>query len=293
MIVQDNTRFWLKTMGQLCLIFSPVALALIFVMRFESGSSRALLKFNNISDNSFIINDVLFVFIFASYGVVFIGLALYIKDIIDDLSGYVGRGNVVRRLNTASVGLLFILAALLLVYLVVVSIACIWGIEQLTVHRLILINKALSLAVFGTFLVADVLGWRSKTEQEREFSKSTTAASSTCNKPVNDQLAATKLLKQFSKEVTVFVNVPTLLLNLSIVSFTLYLDNADHLRGMVNLQLHHYVSPSVLLPEQVFYLFLNGVETGAIVCTIVFSQLVYLVIKTKCDLNLRSLRMGE
>jgi hypothetical protein len=290
--MKDRAYFWLKVLTQLCFIFWPLAAAVWIVYRFESGVSRTLLIFSNISDNSFVINDVLFIFIFASYTVVLIGLAIYLLGIIKDLSGYIGQGKVVRRLNTASLVLLLLLAAMLLIYLVLVFVASWWRIEQLTVHGLILINKGLSLIVFVTFLIADLLGWRSQVVQERELDQSQRtggADKSKCSKEISVQIAAAKILKKFSRDVTFFVNVPTLFLNVAIVLFTIYLDHSDRLRGMVDLQLHRYVSESDLVPNQVFYLFLNGVETGAIVCTIIFSQLVYLAIKTKCDQSFRVL----
>lgn len=291
MKTHGDVRFWLGVCVQSSLIFLPGIVALWFVVRFELGYSNALLYINNISDNSFVINDVLFASIFASYLVVFIGLLLYLLGIINDLTGYSGHGDSVRRLNTASVGLLWVLWSVLLVYLVVVLIACMGFLPSLTVHLLVVINKFLSLGVFGTFLVADLIGLRSKVVQERELISLKNEKTSACKQEIekiDKQLTITRLLKRYAQEATAYVNVPTLLLNICIVVITLYLDESERLRGIVNLQLHHYLSPTANVQADIFDSFLNGVETGAIVCTIVFSQIVYLFIKTKYDLRIWS-----
>src|SRR5437773_1116875 len=106
-----------------------------------------------------------------------------------------------------------------------------------------------------------------------------------------EQFEVSQLLKQFSKDATIFVNIPTLILNASIVLLTLYLDQTIRFRGTVDWHLHHYEAKDAI-PRETFSLFLHGVETGAIVCTIVFSQLIYLIIKTRLEWRIRSLASG-
>lgn len=102
------------------------------------------------------------------------------------------------------------------------------------------------------------------------------------------RLTLNSFLKQYAKEATLFVNVPTLILTGSIMLLTSYLDESTRLRGMVDQQLHFYFV-KVGLQADIYFLFVNGVESSAIVCTILFSQLVYLIVKTRFEWRISSL----
>ncbi len=295
MINANKVRFSAEVFLKACIIFAPLILAIYYVREFESGKSDFLLRFNNIDGNTHLINNVLLAFIVASYLVVFIGLGLYLWSILFDLSGYIGNGRAVRLLNTLSLALLLIIAFALFFYLVVVAIACSSRVPELvSFHQLVVTNKWLSFGVFFAFLVADVLAWRSQIIQEKE---NTTLMSSYAQgtepyKKFEKQLKLNGLLKQYAKDTTVVVNVPTLILNGSVVLLTSYLDLSIRLRGMVDPQLHLY-EVKFGLQGEIYSLFLNGIETGVIVCSIVFSQLVYLFVKTRCDWKIQSLGLAK
>jgi hypothetical protein len=58
------------------------------------------------------------------------------------------------------------------------------------------------------------------------------------------------------------------------VILTSYLNQADRFRGAVDHHLHFIEIKHAVRPET-FQLFLNGLEAGVIVCTIIYSQIVY------------------
>jgi hypothetical protein len=115
-------------------IFAPLLIAVWSLVRFNSEASNALLSFNQIHQNVYIVSDVLLAFIVASYGIVFLGLCVYFLSAVEDLNKYKGDSNTVKFLNTLSLILLCAVFLTLILYLVTMAATCFDWLSQ-SVHE--------------------------------------------------------------------------------------------------------------------------------------------------------------
>jgi hypothetical protein len=269
-------------------IFAPLIITTTLLVRFNSGSSNLLLSFNRIYQNNYIVNDVLLAFIVASYAVVFVGLCFYFWEAISDLFKHSGERGAIKACNTISLALLFAVGITLIGYLAIMFITCIGGWSEelhefFDIDFIVLLNKCLSFGIFFIFFIADILSWVSQRLQQKDCNDQLGNSPDDTN--AKDSLGIASEQIEISKNVTLLVNVPTVLLTGCILLLTAYLGGAGRFRGAVDPQLHFMEFQQRVRPGVFHHLFLNGLETGVIVATIIYSQIVYLVIKTKSDLR--------
>jgi hypothetical protein len=264
-------------------IFAPLVIAVVWLVRFNNGSSGALLSFNQIHGNTYIVSDVLLAFIVASYVIVFLGLCFYFWGVINDLNKYAGDSSWIKFLNAFSLILLLTVFVALSFYLFAMYAICKGWVSQnvhetLNIEIIVWLNKLLSFGIFSIFLLADLLVFISHTLQQKEITKLLDSS------PNDIHLQSSKAQNSdqihLSKSATFLVNIPTVFLTGSMLILTSYLSNADRFRGAVDHHLHFMEIQHVVKPE-IFQLFLNGFEAGVIVCTIIYSQIVYVIIRTK------------
>jgi hypothetical protein len=269
-------------------IFAPLIITAALLVRFNSGSSNRLLSFNRIYQNNYIINDVLLAFIVASYAVVFIGLFLYFWEAVSDLFKHTGDRSAIKACNAISLVLLFAVAITLVVYLAIMFVTCIGGWSE-EIHEffdidfIVLLNKCLSFGIFFIFFIADLLAWTSQWLQQKDSKDKLQSSPGDNNATTSLAIASEQI--EVSKHVTFLVNVPTVFLTGCMLLLTAYLGSAGRFRGAVDPQLHFMEFQQRVHPGIFHHLFLNGLETGVIVATIIYSQIVYLMIKTKSDLR--------
>lgn len=267
------------------IIFAPLIVALWSLVRFNKGDSSLLLSFNQIHNNIFIVNDVLLAFILASYAIVFLGLCFYFWAAVTDLNTDAGPNSTIKRLNAFSLILLALVLLTLTLYLLTMGVTCLswWSQdihEALNIETIVWLNKYLSLGIFSIFLIADLLAWKSQKLQQKEYNKRLALTSD--NVDLKHSLAKKSDQIHFSKDVTFLVNIPTVLLTGSMVLLTSYLDKADRFKGAVDHHLH-FLEVRHAVQSETFQLFLNGLEAGVIVCTIIYSQIIYLILRTRWE----------
>jgi hypothetical protein len=261
-------KSWFATcvLGRAAVVFLPLFAAVLLIVHPGSGLYRLLL-FTRIEENKFIVNDVLFILIAASYGVVLFGLGFSLFETENDLYKYKGEDAKVKVLNRLSqIGLLIVLVTLT-IYLC----AIVFGGERIDIEDFVTANRWLSLFIFGIFFGTDGLALISQRVQEREASQAVKGQS----KRSNPQW-------EFYKLAILLIDLPTLALSSAMIVLISHLGNGVHFRGVIDRQLHLYISTEPLRAD-VFSLFLNGIEAGVIASIIIFSQIVYLVLKARCD----------
>ena len=266
-------------------IFAPLIIAVVWLVQFDRGTNRALLSFNQIHQNIFVVNDVLLAFIVASYGVVFLGLCFYFWGAVGDLNKYTGSSNTVKLLNALCLILLFAVFATLILYLFIMLATCSgwWSEsihEKLNIETIVVTNKYLSLGIFLVFLIADLFAWKSQALQQKENHKKLNDAPHDTH--LKHSIAQTSDQIQLSRNATFLVNIPTVLLTASMVILSSYVSKAARFRGSVDHHLH-YLEVKNFVGEETFGLFLNGLEAGVIVCTIIYSQIIYVIIRTRWE----------
>ena len=246
-------------------VFSPwmIAMALIIACGFGWDTLSA---FKNIEGNRFIINDVLFVLIMSSYGVVLIGLILSLIEMRDDLFEYKRNNRSISRLDGWGIVGLFIVLGLLVGSVAMVLLA-LFGIARLSVEYVVSANRWLSLIIFGLFLGTDYLAFQSKRVQEAE---------------AQEDAVRRQPLSEFYELAILLIDIPALSLSGLMIFLTWYMGNGTYFKGIIDRELHDYVS-SEPLSSDVFSLFVHGTEAGVIASIIIFSQVVYLVLKARCD----------
>jgi hypothetical protein len=285
MKLSSQFRFWLRVAIKAAVIFSPLLLVGCYLIRFEHGGGEILKAFNEIRGNSYFIDDVLLAFIVASYVVVVIGLILYFVEIVNDLGGYSGSKKLlIERLNGIAITLLVFVAAALVLYLGLIVLACV-DLCSIPLPAFVLINRWLSLGIFSCFLVSDVLMWRSQSLQKAENTAkltSTDAKETALRDELSKEIEKNGRYREFSKLSTFLINMPAIVLSGSTIMLIWYLEIAHRFRGVVDATLHGIEIPGAVRLDT-FSLFLHGVEAGIITATIIFSQIVYLGLKTKCE----------
>lgn len=288
--MNENKKIWVWVTVRGALIFLPLFMAVLWLVLFNNGND-SLLSFNQIHDNVYIVNNVLLAFIVASYFVVFLGLCLYFVESIRDLNSYRGDSNTVKSLNTVSLISLAVALVALILYLAIIYITCSGSWSESTheyfdIETIVQLNKFLSLVIFSIFLVADLLAWKSQSLQKKENQRRVDA--------VPDDRQLKHLMEhisnqiQFSRHATFLINVPTLLLTASMVVLTSYISGGRRFWGKVDHHLH-FMEVKDAVEHQIFVLFLNGLEAGVIVSTIIYSQLIYMIIRTNLELKDRNL----
>lgn len=247
------------------IVFSPWLIAMAFIVAFGFGWDT-LSGFKNIEGNRFIINDVLFVLIMSSYGVVLIGLIFSLIEMINDLFEYKRHNGRIRKLDGWGLAGLAAVFALLVVYVAMVLFALV-GIARFSVEDLVSANRWLSLIIFGLFLGTDYLAFQSKRVQGEED---------------KDDAVRRQPLKEFYELAILLIDIPALTLSGLMIFLTWYMGSGTYFKGIIDRELHFYVSTEPLSSD-VFSLFIHGTEAGVIASIIIFSQVVYLVLKARCE----------
>jgi len=247
-------------------VFLPLLAAMFLIVAYGFGwNTFALL--NRVEGNTFVINDVLFLLIVASYGVVFIGLLFALLGTGDDLFAYKGVNASIKKLDKASLVILIGVCFLLFIYLGMMC-AALFGLKSLGVETLILVNRWCSLLIFTLFLTTDWLSYRSKKLQHEEI----------CG---DKKAAEPKSELEFYELAILLIDVPALTLSALMIWLVWYVSENPVFKGVIDRDLNFFIS-SDLLNLRLFSLFIHGIETGVIASIIIFSQAVYLVLRSRC-----------
>lgn len=252
------------------IVFSPWLIAMLAIVASGLGCDT-LSRFKNIEGNRFIINDVLFVLIMSSYGVVLVGLVFSLLETRDDLFEYKSSNPHIKTLDSwGGVGLACVLI-LLAVYVTAIVLALL-GIARFSVEALVSTNRWLSLIIFGLFSGTDYLALQSKRLQEAEEQ----------GKKKDSHLGQVRSLKEFYELAILLIDVPAFTMSGLMIFLAWYMGSGSYFKGVIDRELHFYISTEPLSSD-VFSLFVHGTEAGVISSIIIFSQIIYLVLKTRCE----------
>lgn len=280
-----QTRFWFKVFCNSLLVFLPLVGAVISVLRYGSGSDL-LVFFNRIEGNEYPINNILLSAIISGFLVIFIGLIFYFNGVYDDISNYTGQNNNIKNLNKWCFYLLGSVLIIFVIYILFLWISTLQDISQgsklFNLHNLIFFNKILSVTVFLIFFITDLL---IKKSQEFQLQENTLALK---NDPTDNVLIKkiehNKNHIRLSKDATWLINIPTLLLTVSIILFIEQISQRTRFKNCIDQGFHCVEIPNQL-SDKLFALFLNGLETGVIASGIIISQVIFIVLKTRWKLR--------
>jgi hypothetical protein len=292
------------TIVDFVIIFSPVILSTVGIYYYSQNnvgwSNSIINRLSHINGNFYTINNILLVFIIASYLTIFIGLNYYFNGFINDLSKYNGKDDSVVKLNKLSSKLLIFVNVLLILYISALFFSCSDHIRDgdkfFNFDNLVIVNKSLSFFMFFIFLLADLVSWQSNFLQRKE--NEVILKQEPTNKEAKVKIEHNNNEITLARNATFLINVPVLIITSLSILFTYLIHEAVRFRSIVDQQLNYMEVPYVLydlcyqgsqwgskcaypkpLNENLFELFLNGVETGVITVTILISQWIFIILR--------------
>lgn len=270
--------------------FLPVVGAVIAIGMFGQERTDLLLYFNRVTDNRFVITDLLFIGIFASYATIIIGLLVYLWDVTGDLADHRGRDLLVKFLGRSTLLIVCLVGAALVGYLVAILLAC-TGVDLsrdgLATQQFIELDRYLSVGVFAFFCLADFLSLCSQERQFRENTSQLTKLEAVEGdedevREIKNNIEKNQALGRLSFQSIWLVNLPTVIVNIGMIVLAVYLERADRFHWEVQGDLHFF--PIHRMWDTDYYLFVNGMDVGIITAVILFSQIVYAVLKYKYEI---------
>jgi hypothetical protein len=250
------------------------------------GHSEVLYGFNNIRGNDYIVNDVVFVLIFASYLNVLVGLAFYASEVVDDLSSL--RSNIpkIEWIGRLVLFFLFTVGFALTAYACVTVMAYFGFSRDIGLSTYLNVDKVLSLVVFFLFFITDSLFYISQKLQIENLSNDIKArdVGGTVDGDTELRLEKNRARKRFSHLSIWLVDIPMISVTGVMITLTYCLAQCDQFHLKVENALHNY--PLGRVPDDVFGLFLNGVSVGIIASTMMFSQIVYVMLTHQYDVDM-------
>jgi hypothetical protein len=226
----------------------------------------------NINGNKYLSNNVLILFIFVSYFIVGLSLALYVKDIFNVVSDYKGGNVLVKKKNGWALVLLFLAGVLVLIYIAVIIVGVVTGWKPITFRIIIEANKFVTIACFAIFVAVDLLIISSKAIEKSEL----------------DVLAdnAEKINRVFHSNndmdlswwSTFLISFPTIFITAMVWGLLHFISGHPD-----SFQVIHDAALSIDVSkvEIDWYLFYDGIETGLIAASVILSQIIFAVLKLR------------
>ncbi|MCX6318592.1 MAG: hypothetical protein NTW29_14965 [Bacteroidetes bacterium] len=246
---------------------------LILLLPLFLGGYFILYKYEifNFKDlSNYHINSVFIIFVLIGLVPVLLNLAFYLIDTFDLVFNYKGNNKKIKRINFSSFIGICILGVIITIFLFAIFT------KQLTFIKIVEFNRWISLSIFAVFLVIDCLTWWSESIEKLEESD------------INKKELHNKNIS-FSKNSTFLINIPTffiILLSLLFVHklelLNYYFQFTDTKNFVIDLQINE--------KKDIIELFIVGIETGIIMTSIVFSQIIFYFIKTKWSYEVYTLQ---
>lgn len=263
---------WAGKGVSLFVTFLPVIFVVVLLHSYKQGylwARKCFGYFNSIDGNEYVLNDILLVCIISANMTVVIGFVNYLRGLFKGLVQYDGEDRKFYG-KLGFVNMIVILLILLLctsyVWFVLASLFNRGG--WFTFDRLVAVNQFMTPVVFGLFLVSDLLTYwaNAKAEQKDPLKKETV------------RLAEAKA----ALDSIVFINLPVLLVSLFSIILGGMGVSMPQLTGGIDQSLFSraFVAEQTLDMDMV-HLFLSGLESGMIFSTIVYSQIVFVVITNR------------
>lgn len=237
---------------------------LILVLPIFLGGYYILFKYEtfNFHDlSSYHINSIFIIFVLIGLVPILINLGFYLLDTYELVFNYKGNNKKIKVINKISFFGIMILGVIISLF--------IYAIFQKNLAFLTIVerNRWISLSIFGVFLIIDLFTWWSEIIEKKEETDLT-------KKEIHDKNVS------FSKHSTFLINIPTfsiILLSLFFVhkleTLNYYFQFTDNMNFLVDIHINE--------KKDIIELFIIGIETGIIMTSIVFSQIIFYFIKTK------------
>lgn len=240
---------------KLILLIGPIILGGWFILT----QYNTFDYFNDLSKYN--INSVFILFVYIALIPVLVNIVYYLNDSFELVFKYIGNNKAIKRLNKFSFFSILLIAIVTAIFILLISI------KYLSFHQIVEYNRYVSLAIFLTFLVIDILTWKSELIEKKEN---------------NGDSEHFDINISFSKESTFLINLPTLLIiSLSLI-FTYQLEHIEFYKNIID-RSSFLFDIQILVDKEIIELFINGIETGILMTSIVFSQIIFFFIKTKWD----------
>lgn len=262
-------RKWWKITAQFIVLIFPIIVGLCIVLESPDWISSFTVFYEN-NNTIYVINTVFILFVFMSLLPILINMLFYLFDSSNQINSYIGPNKSIRNFHIISMVLIIFLAVSIFVFLM----GLIWSIysnqQIINLANIIMFNSYLSIAIFSIFLLMDALAWKSGVIMHKEKINCKTAF----------------IVKRSAMESLLFVDIPALLIVLSSIIFLSKLEDIDYFKSFLSDPRVFLKPVAVLLQnnqKEVIELFPNGIETGIIMASIIYSQILYFILKVKWD----------
>lgn len=262
-------RKWWKIIGNFFLLIFPIILGLWIVLESPDWISSFTIFYED-NNTIYIINTVFILFVFMSLLPVLVNIFFYLLDSSDQIDLYKGTNGNIKKYHNFSMCLIVLIVFIISAFLVLLIVSAYSNLQLMKLTAVVSINSILSIAIFVAFSVMDVLSWKSGIIMGKE--------------KTNRKMVF--IIKRSAMESLLFIDVPALLIVLSSVFFLSELGDIDYFKSFLSNPRVFLKSVTVLLQNnqrEVIELFPNGIETGVIMTSIIYSQILYFILKVKWD----------
>lgn len=263
---------WLRKGLGLLVTFFPVLFVVALLLSYKEGYIWARLCFgylNSIDGNEYVLHDILLLCIISANMTVVIGFVSYLRALFKGLVQYDGED----RKFFGKIGFVNMVVILVILFL---CISYVWFVVAslfnrggwFTFHHLVDVNRWMTPVVFFLFLLSDILTYwanaKSKTKDPTKNDKERVAEA----KAAWDSIW--------------YINLPVLIVSLFSIGLGWIGVSMRQLTGSIDQSLFErpFVAEQTLDMSMV-HLFLSGLESGMIFSTIVYSQIVFIVIMNR------------
>lgn len=262
-------RKWWKVMGHFFLLMFPIIAGLWIVLE-SPGWISSFTVFYEDNNTIYIINTVFIIFVFMSLIPVLVNMVFCLISSSEQINEYKGSHKSIKNIHIISILLIVLLGGGISIFLA----ALIWSIyadqQVLKLNDIVWCNGRLSILIFFIFLVMDTLAWRCGKIMDSEQKNSDKSF----------------IIKKSAQESILFVDLPTVLIVSLSVFFLSKLGDIDYFKSFLSSP-HVFLKPVTVLlqsnQKEVIELFPNGIETGIIMTSIIYSQILYFILKIKWD----------
>lgn len=256
-------------MGHFFLLMFPIIAGLWIVLE-SPGWISSFTVFYEDNNTIYIINTVFIIFVFMSLIPVLVNMVFCLISSSEQINEYKGSHKSIKNIHIISILLIVLLGGGISIFLA----ALIWSIyadqQVLKLNDIVWCNGRLSILIFFIFLVMDTLAWRCGKIMDSEQKNSDKSF----------------IIKKSAQESILFVDLPTVLIVSLSVFFLSKLGDIDYFKSFLSSP-HVFLKPVTVLlqsnQKEVIELFPNGIETGIIMTSIIYSQILYFILKIKWD----------
>lgn len=260
---------WRKIIWNFLMLISPIILGLWIVLESPDWIFPFTIFYED-NNTIYIINTVFVLFVFMSLLPVLVNMFFYLFDSSDQINSYQGVNRSIKNYHNVSIALAFAFGIIISAFLVILVYSVCFNQQLLGLTAIVSINSILSVLIFVVFSLMDVLSWKSGAIIGKE--------------KANRKMAF--ITKRSAMESLLLIDVPALLIVLTSVFFLSELEDIDYFKSFLSDPRVFLKSVPVLLQnnrKEVIELFPNGIEAGIIMTSIIYSQILYFILRVKWD----------